>query len=193
MLEFIEEEHLYIYNGVIIPSVSEILKFIFPEKYKGVSDFILQNKANYGTLVHKLCEKIDLGKTIEELKQEYNFNYIIEASLNQHLKLKEQYKIEPISMEQRVCYNGLYGGTYDLEANVNSLFSLIDRKTTAELDEDYISWQLSFYELASGKKYEKFYVEWLPKKDLGQLVEIERKSKKEMIKMLDMYFNKEEI
>lgn len=193
MLEFIEEEHLYIYNGVIIPSVSEILKFIFPEKYKGVPDFILQNKANYGTLVHKLCEKIDLGKTIEELKQEYNFNYIIEASLNQHLKLKEQYKIEPISMEQRVCYNGLYGGTYDLEANVNSLFSLIDRKTTAELDEDYISWQLSFYELASGKKYEKFYVEWLPKKDLGQLVEIEKKSKKEMIKMLDMYFNKEKI
>ena len=71
-------------------------------------------------------KKIDLGKTIEELKQEYNFNYIIEASLNQHLKLKEQYKIEPISMEQRVCYK-LYG-TYDLEANVNSLFSLIDRK-----------------------------------------------------------------
>ena len=190
MLEFIEKEHLYLYEGVIIPSVSEILKFIFPNKYEGIPKWILENKAEYGTLVHKLCEELDLGKSFEELKQEYDFNYIIEASLKQHLKLKEKYNIEPISMEKRVCYQGLYAGTYDLEANINDEFSLIDRKTTAELDKEYLSWQLSFYELASGKTYDKFYVEWLPKKELGQVVEIERKTKKELLKVLDDYFKK---
>lgn len=188
MLEFIEQEHLYLYNGVIIPSVSEILGFIFPDKYKDVPKKILKDKADYGTLVHKLCEELDKGKTLEELKQEYKFNYIIEATLEQHLRLKEKYDIQPISIEQRVCYKGLYGGTYDLEANINGEFSLVDRKTTAELDIEYLSWQLSFYELASGKTYDKFYVEWLPKKRLGQLIEIPRKSKKELLEVLERYY-----
>lgn len=187
MIEFIEEGHLYLYNGVIIPSVSEILGFIFPDKYKDVPEGILERKAEYGTLVHKLTEELDNGKTIEELKQEYQFNYIIEASLNQHLKIKKEYELEPITMEQRVCYKGLYAGTYDLEANIKGKFSLIDRKTTAELDKEYISWQLSFYELASGREYEKFYVEWLPKKGLGKLVEIKRKTKKELLKKLEEF------
>ncbi len=192
MLEFIEEEHLYLFEGVIIPSVSEILSFIFPDKYAGVPEWILERAAEYGILIHELCEKIDLGETLEELKQEYKFNYIVEATLKQHLKLKEKHGIKPISMERRVCYKGEFGGTYDLEADVKGAFSLIDRKTTAELDEEYISWQLSFYELASGKTYEKFYVEWLPKKQLGQLIEIEKKTKEELLDMLEKFKNRKE-
>ncbi len=189
MLEFVEQEHLYLYDGVIIPSVSEILGFIFPDKYKDVPKEILKDKADYGTLIHKLCEELDTGKTLEELKQEYKFNYIIEATLKQHLRLKEKHDIQPISMEQRVCYKGIYAGTYDLEAYVDKKLSLIDRKTTAELDTEYLSWQLSYYELASGKTYDKFYVEWLPKKQLGKLEEIPRKSEKELLRVLKEYLD----
>lgn len=192
MIEFVEEEHLYIYDGVIIPSVSEILKFIFPEKYKDVPDYILQNKAEYGSLVHELVEQLENGKTIEELKQDYEFNYIVEASLEQHLRLKKEYEIETISQEEMVCYKGLYAGRYDSEAMIKGELSLIDRKTTAELDEEYLSWQLSYYELAKGKRYKKLYVEWLPKKGLGKIVEIKRKSKKELIEMLEKYFKEKE-
>lgn len=192
MLEFIEQEHLYLYNGVIIPSVSEILAFIFPDKYKDVPKFILEEKAEYGTLVHKLCEELDLGKTIDELKKEYKFNYIAEASLEQHLLLKQRYSINPILMEQRVCYKGLYAGTYDLIAYVKDKHCLIDRKTTVELDLEYLSWQLSFYELACEFKFDEVYVEWLPKKGLGQLVKIKRKKKKELLEVLEKYMNKEE-
>ena len=187
MIEFVEEGHLYLYNGVIIPSVSEILGFIFPDKYKDVPEWILNNKAEYGSLVHKLTEELDNGKTIEELKQEYQFNYIIEASLEQHLKINKEWEIETITQEQRVCYEGLYGGTYDKEANVNGELSLIDKKTTADLDEEYLSWQLSYYELAKGKKYKKLYAEWLPKKNLGKLVEIKRKTKKELLSKLEEF------
>lgn len=187
MIEFVEEGHLYIYNGVIIPSVSDILKFIFPNKYKDVPDYILQNKAEYGSLVHELVEQLENGKTIEELKQDYEFNYIVEASLEQHLKLKKEYEIETISQEEMVCYKGLYAGRYDSEAMIKSELSLVDRKTTAKLDEEYLSWQLSYYELAKGKRYKKLYVEWLPKKNLGKLVEIERKPKKELLKKLEEF------
>ena len=46
-LEFIEEGHLYLYEGVIIPSVSEILRFIFPNKYKDIPEEVLNRKAEY--------------------------------------------------------------------------------------------------------------------------------------------------
>ena len=187
-LEFVEEGHLYLYKGMIIPSVSDILAFIFPNKYKDVPDWILNAKAEYGSLVHELVEQLENGKTIEELKQDYEFNYIVEASLEQHLRLKKEYEIETISQEEMVCYKGLYAGRYDSEAMIKGELSLVDRKTTAELDEEYLSWQLSYYELAKGKRYKKLYVEWLPKKGLGKLVEIKRKSKKELIEMLNKYF-----
>lgn len=186
-LEFVEEGHLYLYKGMIIPSVSNILAFIFPNKYKDVPDYILQNKAEYGSLVHELVEQLENGKTIEELKQDYEFNYIVEASLEQHLRLKKEYEIETISQEEMVCYKGLYGGRYDSEAMIKRELSLVDRKTTAELDEEYLSWQLSYYELAKGKRYKKLYVEWLPKKGLGKLVEIKRKPKKELLRVLKEY------
>lgn len=187
MIEFVEQEHIYLYDGVIIPSVSNILAFIFPNKYKDVPDYILQNKAEYGSLVHELVEQLENGKTIEELKQDYGFNYIVEASLEQHLRLKKEYEIETISQEEMVCYKGLYGGRYDSEAMIKGELSLVDRKTTAELDEEYLSWQLSYYELAKGKRYKKLYVEWLPKKGLGKIVEIKRKPKKELLKKLEEF------
>ncbi len=188
-IEFISEGHLYLYCGMIIPSVSDILAFIFPNKYKDVPDYILQNKAEYGSLVHELVEQLENGKTIEELKQDYEFNYIVEASLEQHLRLKKEYEIETISQEEMVCYKGLYAGRYDSEAMVKRELSLVDRKTTAELDEEYLSWQLSYYELAKGKRYKKLYAEWLPKKNLGKLVEIERKPKKELLRVLKEYLD----
>jgi len=193
-LEFVDEGHLYLYKGMIIPSVSNILAFIFPNKYKDVPQEILNNKAQYGSLVHELVEQIENGKTIEELKVAYQFNYIIESSLEQHLKLKKEYEIETTSQEQMICYKGLYAGRYDSEATIKGEFSLVDRKTTAELDEEYLSWQLSYYEMAKGKKYKKLYAEWLPKKGLGKIVEIKRKPKKELIEMLNKYLsNKEDI
>ena len=58
-----------------------------------------------------------------------------------------------------------------------------------ELDKEYLSWQLSFYELAIGNRFKKLYCLWLPKKELGRLVEIKRKSKKELLKVLKNYAN----
>ena len=69
-------------------------------------------------------------------------------------------------------------------AIVNDEECLIDIKTTAELDKEYLSWQLSMYELAIGKKFKKLYCLWLPKGGLGKLIEIERIEKEEIEKIL---------
>lgn len=191
MIEFIEKEHLYLVNGVITPSVTQILQFLFPDKYKGVPDHILQNKANFGTIVHKVIEISEKEQVFEinRLKEEVGgINYIIESAFNQYLKIKEKYELEVIEQEQIVSHKDLYCGTFDMVANVEGVKSLIDIKTTAELDIEYLSWQLSFYELASGEKFDKLYVIWLPKKGLGELKEVPRKSKQELLDVLEKYF-----
>lgn len=179
MLEYIEEEHLYLYNGIIIPSVSQLLhERLFKDKYINVPKEILNKKSIYGQQIHKAIE--DLENNIE-----YHLLSIYqELSIEQYLKLKEKYNIEVLEQEKIVCYKGIYAGRYDMVANVNSELSLIDIKTTAELDLEYLSWQLSLYELADGRKFDKFYALWLPRKNIGKLIEIPRKSKKQIIDLL---------
>lgn len=188
VVEFISKTHQYLINGIIVPSVSQILHFIFPDKYKNIDKAILNKKAEYGTVIHKAIENLENNEELPEL------NYIQEASIEQYLKLKAKYNIEVLEQEQIVSYKYDYCGRFDMIANIDSYYSLADIKTTAELDKEYLSWQLSFYELASGKHFDKLYVIWLPKKELGQVVEIERKSEEELLNKLKEYLeNKEEI
>lgn len=155
-----------------------MLHLIFPDKYKNVDKKILNAKAKYGTELHNYIEQYENGLITQEL------NYIQEASFRQYLKLKDKYSIEVLEQEKIVNYKDIYAGRFDMTANVVTDYCLCDIKTTAELDREYLSWQLSLYEYASGKKFDKLYAIWLPKKDLGKLVEIERKSKEEIEKLL---------
>ena len=182
MIEFIEETHTYLYDGVIIPSVSEILHFIFPNKYKDVDPIILSKKAVYGSTVHEAIECIEQDKPLPELDKNQEF------SLKQYLRLKEKNDIQVIIQEQMINYYDDYAGRFDMIANVNGFLSLCDIKTTAVLDKEYLSWQLSFYELAHRSMYhtafEKLYAIWLPKGNYGELVEIERKPTTELLRVL---------
>ena len=76
-----------------------------------------------------------------------------------------------------------------MSANVNGEYSLIDIKTTAELDLEYLSWQISLYDYPNMKRHDKLYALWLPKRDLGKLVEIPRKSNKEIEELLERFKN----
>lgn len=185
MLEFLEEEHLYLYDGVLIPSVSEILHFIFPDKYKNVNSEILAKKALYGSKVHEAIECLEQGKTLPEMDGNQQF------SLNQWQYLKKRNNMKVLIQEQMIHYCDKYAGRFDMVANVNGYLSLCDIKTTAILDKEYLSWQLSFYELANESMYhtrfEKLYAIWLPKRDYGQLVEIERKTRSELLEALKKF------
>lgn len=178
-LEYIESKHLYLYKGVIIPSVTQILGRLFPNKYKGIPESILRNKADYGTKVHKIIEDLENNKEYD-IDSEY-----IKISIDQYKKLKEKNNIKVIEQEKLICYEGIYAGRFDMIATIGEYNCLCDIKTTAQLDKEYLSWQLSLYELGYGKKFDKFYVIWLPKKGLAELIEIERIDKKEIEKLLE--------
>ena len=179
-VEFIEQGHIYLVDGVITPSVSDILKFLFPKKYANIPESILKAKSEFGTHIHEAIEAYEKGK-------EPCLTDMERVTFNQYLKLKEEYQIKPITMEEIVHYEDRFAGRLDMTAYVLDEESLIDTKTTAKLDIESLEWQLGMYQLAKGKKYKKCYCLWLPKKDLGQLVEIKPKTEEEILEVLERY------
>lgn len=178
-IEYVEEGHVYLYKGLyIVPSVTQILQKIFPDKYKNVPRETLMRKASYGKTIHEYIEQYEKGIITIKL------NYIQEASFGQYLRLKDKYNINVLEQEKVVNYKDIYAGRFDMICDMNGEHCLCDIKTTASLDKEYLSWQLSLYEYAYGKKFDKLMAIWLPKKNIGKLIEIERKSKKEIKDLL---------
>lgn len=177
MVEFIENGHFYLYDGLyIIPSVTQILQKIFPDKYKNVPDDILKRKASYGSTIHKYIEEYEKGIITIKL------NYIQEASFGQYLRLKDKYNINVLEQEQIVHYKDIYAGKFDIYGKINNETALFDIKTTAKVDMEYFKYQLNLYRFASKNKnkIKKLYIIWLPKRDLGQLIEVDIMSDKEI-------------
>ena len=186
MLEFIEETHTYLLDGKIIPSATQLLKQVFPTKYENVPLYVLENKSEYGTQLHKFIEIIEKKKPkrpLAYIKKYYKPNIYQEESLKDYLKLKEKYNIEITDSEKKVHYVDKYGGTLDLKGYVNKKSAILDIKTTYELDEVYVAWQDSLYELADGK-VDELYCIWLPKGRLGRLIKLERIDKKLLMSIL---------
>lgn len=183
MVEFIEEGHIYLVDGVIVPSVTQILHKVFPEKYAGIPKEVLSAKANYGTDVHKYIEIINKKKPkrpLAYIKKYCNPDMYQEESIRQYLEILKEYNIEILESEKIVTYKDLYAGTLDIKATVNGKLAIIDIKTTAELDKAWVSWQNSYYELAD-KPVEELYVLWLPKGHLGKLEKVERIDKERLL------------
>jgi len=180
MVEYIEETHTYLVNGIIVPSVTQLLQFKFPEKYNGVPKRVLNDKAEYGTKVHKLIEILNNSDNFYPvLEAVETLDYVIGSTLNQYIQLHMMNNIEVIEQE-RMVYNEKVAGRFDLLAIVNHELSLCDIKTTSILDKEYLSWQLSIYNYLGNTKAEKLYAIWLPKKELAKLVEIPFKTNEEI-------------
>ena len=180
MVEFIVDTHQYLVDGILVPSVSTILgATIFKDKYNSVPSDVLAKAAHFGTQVHLAIETSEWLHLSDE-------EFIV---YERWLKLKKQEQITPIEHEQVVNHGYDYAGTFDMIADIKSERCLVDIKTTYNLDREYLSWQLSMYELAKGERFDKLYVIWLPKRKGAELVEIERKSEDEIKGLVRGYYD----
>lgn len=191
-IEFLEDVHVYLNSdGVIIPSVSELIRFRYPEAYKDIPSKILQKKAQYGTKVHDLIEKFVKGEfTLDDLKNGLNpitgkrLDPSIRISIEQFEELRKKWCFQIKDMEQIVSYKGKYAGMFDLRT-IDDV--IIDIKTTAELHEDWLALQLGLYQLAAGIESDVAYCMWLPKGKAGKVVAIKPWSHEECKRLLKEY------
>ena len=64
-LLFYEQGHVYEVDGVKLPSVSEIIRFLSREEYSDINQYTLDNAAERGTAIHKATEAIDKYGKVE--------------------------------------------------------------------------------------------------------------------------------
>ncbi len=182
-IEFLEDTHTYLADGVLIPSVSDLIRYRFPEAYKSIPSQILKKKASYGTKVHQMIEAFIKGEfTLDELKA-MQIDPNIKIAVEQFEELRKKWCFYVKEMEQIVDFNGRYAGMFDLKCED----TIIDIKTTSELHEDWLACQLGLYCLASKMQPETCYCMWLPKGKAGKVVPIKPWTPSECLALIDSY------
>jgi len=144
-LEYYDDEHVYLFNGVILPSVTEIIGKKFND-YAGVPKDVLNRAAERGTRVHKQIENfcksgIDDGSTAIR-----NFKF-----------LQSQYGFEVLDNELPVVIFKdeipVACGRLDMTLSMDGRVGIADIKTCSALNKEKIAYQLNMYRLGLMQSY----------------------------------------
>lgn len=147
VVEYIDETHTYLVDGIILPSITQILKIKFGNKYNNVSQDVLQRASELGTATHKAIEdycKLGIEADCKELR---NFKF-----------LQKQFNFEVIDNEVPIILfyenKPVACGRLDLVLGDEEIGLILgDIKRTSVLDKEYLAYQLNLYKIG----YEQCY------------------------------------
>lgn len=147
IVEFLEEQHIYLVDGILVPCVSNILAYKFND-YTGVSREVLQRASELGTELHRSIELYEQQGITSDLKEFKNY-----------LFLKKQFKFENVSNELPVLYEKggrvLFVGTLDQVITIDGKLGINDFKRVSAPNKEKIAYQLNFYKMAYEQSYGK--------------------------------------
>lgn len=156
-LEFYDDGHLYFVDGIQVPSVSDILKFAFPDEYKGIDPAILEKAANAGTAVHEAIESWckHQGKFDDVIRQSLEDKY---PEVRSFKTLKRLYKFDVLANELPVIVEDKGGdvvaaGRLDLVLEIDGKTGGGDIKRTSSVNKEKFAYQLNIYRLAFERCY----------------------------------------
>ena len=145
-LEYLDDIHQYIVDGVCVPSVTQILKVKFGNKYSAVDAETLNKAAEAGTAVHLAIENYCKNGAESDLPELRNFKF-----------LKKQYEFEVLKNEVPVILFGITqpicAGRLDMVLTSKEGLTIADIKRTAALDKNYLAFQLNMYAIAYQQCY----------------------------------------
>ena len=149
LLEYIDETHTYIYDGVILPSITQILKLKFGNKYAGVSDRTLERASELGTMVHKRIEEYETrGIDDTSCKELHNYKF-----------LKSRYGFKCLDNEIPIVLflddKPVGAGRVDLILEMDGKVGIADIKRTSVFDKEYVAYQTNLYRIGYQQSYDK--------------------------------------
>lgn len=196
MIEFFEDTHQYLVDGIETPSVTSIITQLpqFKDMYKGIPKSILKRKAEYGDKVHEMVETFGMTGNVPDYERK-SYEGI---AIKRYMQLAIENDIHISSTEQTVAYYEneipLYAGKYDMLGNILGNKAIIDIKTTMKYESEYLSYQLTMYKLAIEQllkeDIQKAYCLWLPKKNLGRLIEVQFQEPKSLLEKVRHAYEK---
>lgn len=150
-LEYDDDAHLYICDGIIVPSVTTLLKRKFPKKYADIPEFVLKRAAYLGNTIHGAIEQAEKSGDAASY-QLRDYEKVVSDEFKSYLRMKERYgfKVEGNEMPLVIPYKGeiVAAGRMDLLlTDRDGRFGIGDIKRTSVLDESYLAWQLVLYDM----------------------------------------------
>lgn len=146
VLEYIDETHTYLYDGIVLPSITQLLKCKFGGKYDGIPKATLLRAAEQGTAVHKAIEDFEREGIETDLPELRNWKF-----------LKKAYGFDCIDNEVPVVLfkdgEAVACGRLDLVLTEKNEIGLGDVKRTSTLDKKYLTYQLNLYRVAYQQCY----------------------------------------
>lgn len=147
LLEYIDDTHTYIYDGVILPSITQILKIKFGNKYNNVSKEVLQRASDRGTEVHHAIENYE-KKHIDDLTCKELRNYKF---------LKSRFNFEALDNEVPIVLfldgKPVSAGRIDLVLKEKDSVGIGDIKRTSTFDKEYVAYQTNLYRIGYQQCY----------------------------------------
>lgn len=148
-LEYDDASHTYLVDGIIVRSVTQLLKMKFGGKYDGIDAGVLKAAADRGTAIHKAIEEYCKTGRNEDVPEVRDFKF-----------LQHHYNFYVVGNEMPIILDfagETYAGRLDLLLDVNLIehrYSVADIKTTSTLDKDYLGHQLNLYRLGVEQCYD---------------------------------------
>lgn len=141
-LTFDEFTHTYRLNELIIPSVTTVMKPLSDDFYRAVDPDVLERAAKRGTAIHNAVENFaKFG--IEDIPPDYA------GYFQAFLKWWELQQPEVLATECRVYHKILrYAGTADLLCVIGGRVTLVDYKSSAQVNSKLCAVQLEGYDRA---------------------------------------------
>lgn len=139
-LEYFDETHTYLYDGIMLPSVSQILGSKFRNEYASVPPAVLNNAAKRGTAVHKAIENYNNSGYDDGSEAVRNFKF-----------LQKQYGFEVLDSELPIVIfkddMPIACGRLDMTMFIDGQIGIADIKTVSTLNKEKIAYQLNLYRI----------------------------------------------
>ena len=146
VLEFYPETHTYLYDGLMLPSVSQILGVKYKNDYASVPPAVLNNAAQRGTAVHKSIENFNVSGYDDGSEAVRNFRF-----------LQKQYGFEVLDSELPIVIfkddMPIACGRLDMTMLMDGETGIADIKTVSALNKEKIAYQLNLYRIGLMQSY----------------------------------------
>ena len=145
-LEFYPETHTYLYDGLMLQSVTQILGVKYKNDYASVPPAVLDNASKRGTAVHKAIENYNNLGYDDGSEAVRNFKF-----------LKKQYGFEVLDSELPIVIfkddMPIACGRLDMTMLMDGETGIADIKTVRALNKEKIAYQLNLYRIGLMQSY----------------------------------------
>lgn len=145
-LEYFDETHTYLYDGLMLPSVTQILGVKYRNDYASVPPAVLDNASKRGTAVHKAIESYNNLGYDDGSEAVRNFKF-----------LQKQYGFEVLDSELPIVIfkddMPIACGRLDMTMLIDGQTGIADIKTVSTLNKEKIAYQLNLYRIGLMQSY----------------------------------------